>query len=157
MKRIIKNTIEYQSYKKGLLSLLLGFLGTFLILCMPFLALFLQNGDENFLKTFIVFLIIDFFAVSPFIFYCSFRLRSLLKIGDKMKISETQLNDFESGIYGLMVFFIEIPNSNGSIEKKRSLCSMRGKLFNVYKNAKVKVCYLDGYRYFFIIKKENDL
>ena len=41
----------------------------------------------------------------------------------------------------------------GEIKEKKSLCTMRGSLFNQYQNEKVKICYLDSYEYFFIVKE----
>ena len=58
-----------------------------------------------------------------------------------MKITEVELNNSKSGIYGLMRFYINIPNSNGEIKEKKSLCTMRGSLFNQYQNKKVKILY----------------
>lgn len=152
MKKIIKETIEYQAYRKGLIMLFLGFIGLFTIMCIPFLILYIQNGDKRFLNSFVIFSIIDLVLFIPFIVYYFFRMIHMIKIGSKMKLAEVELNDFESTIYGLMVFYISIPNCNGEIMKKRSLCSIRGRLFNEYKNTKVKICYLDDYKYFLIAK-----
>ena len=155
MKNIIKKTIEYQSYRKGLIMLILMFIGLFIIMCVPFLTIYIQNGDKRFLNAFVIFSIIDLILFIPFIFYYFFRMLNMIKIGNKMKLMEVKLNDFKSTIYGLIIFLINIPDCNGKIVKKRSLCSMRGKLFNEYKNSKVKICYLDDYKYFFIVEKEG--
>lgn len=153
MKKILKQTIEYDSYKMGLAILLAVFIGLFVLMAIPFLVLYIQNGSQQLLHAFAIFSIIVLIICSPFIIFFIFRMHSIIKVGSEMKVTEVELNDFESSIYGLMIFFADIPDKSGAIMRKRSLCSMRGKLFNEYKNAKVKVCYQDGYRYFFIIKK----
>lgn len=87
-------------------------IGIFVVMCLPFPILYIQNKNKQFLNAFIVFLVID-----------------------------------------IMIFFINIPDCNGILMEKRCLCSMRGKLFNQYRNQKVNICYQDEYKYFFIIKK----
>lgn len=67
-----------------------------------------------------------------------------------MKITEVELNNSKSEIYGLMRINISI--SNGNIQEKRSLCTMRGNLFNQYQNKKVKICYLDDYEISLLLK-----
>lgn len=153
MKKILKETIEYYNYKRGLVILLSVFVGLFVLMAIPFLILYFQNGNQQLLHAFTIFSIIDIIMCFPVIIFFIFRMHDIIKIGSDMKIIEVELNDFESSLYGLMIFFVDVPDNNGTIMRKRSLCSMRGKLFNEYKNAKVKVCYQDEYRYFFIIKK----
>lgn len=153
MKKILKETIEYHNYKRGLAILLAVFIGLFVLMAIPFLVLYIQNGSQQLLHAFIIFSTIDILLCFPFIIFFIFRMYSIIKVGSKMKVTEVELSDFESSIYGLIIFFADIPDNNGTIMRKRSLCSMRGKLFNEYKNAKVNVCYQDEYRYFFIIKK----
>lgn len=153
MKKILKETIEYHSYKRGLAILLAVFIGLIVLSAIPFLVLYIQNGNQQLLHAFTIFFIIDIMLCLPFIIFFIFRMHIIKKVGSEMKVKEVELNDFESSIYGLMFFFINVPDKNGVIMRKRSLCSMRGKLFNEYKNAKVKVFYKDEYGYFFIIKK----
>lgn len=153
MKNILKETIEYHSYKRGLAILLTVFIGLFTLMAIPFLVLYIQNGNQQLLHIFTIFSIIDIILCFPFIIFFIFHMYNIIKVGSEMKVTEVELSEFESSIYGLMIFFVDFPDNNGSTIRKRSLCSMRGKLFNEYKNAKVKVCYQDGYRYFFIVKK----
>ena len=96
MKKIIKKTIEYQNYRKGFIMLILMFIGLFIIMCVPFLTIYIQNGDKRFLNAFVVFSIIDLILFIPFIFYYFFRMFNMIKIGNKMKLMEVELNDFKS-------------------------------------------------------------
>lgn len=153
MKEIIKKTIEYQNYKQAIIAFLGMLVGIFVVMCLPFLILYIQNENKQFLNAFIVFLVIDIMIFLPFFLYYLSRMLYILKIGNTMKIIEVELNDFYSTTYGLMIFLINIPDCNGTLMEKRSLCSMHGKLFNQYRNQKVNICYQNDYKYFFIIKK----
>ena len=153
MEKAIKQTIEYENYKKGLF-IMIGMFGVLTILfIVPFLTLYFTKSDNRYLIAFIVFLALNIIICLPFIIYDLYRMHFITQIGKKMKITEVELNNLKSGIYGLMRFYINIPTSNGNIQEKRSLCTMRGNLFNQYQNKKVKICYLDDYEYFFIIKE----
>ena len=153
MEKAIKQTIEYENYKKGLF-IMIGMFGVLTILfAMPFLTLYFTKSDNRYLIAFIMFFALNIIICLPFIIYYLYRMYFITLIGKKMKITEVELNNSKSEIYGLMRFYINISTSNGNIQEKRSLCTMRGNLFNQYQNKKVKICYLDDYEYFFIIKE----
>ena len=153
MKKTIKQTIEYENYKKGLF-IMIGMFGVLTILfAMPFLTLYFTKSDNRYLIAFIMFFALNIIICLPFIIYYLYRMYFITLIGKKMKITEVELNNSKSEVYGLMRFYINISTSNGNIQEKRSLCTMRGNLFNQYQNKKVKICYLDDYEYFFIIKE----
>lgn len=153
MEKTIKQTIEYENYKQSFF-IMIGIFGVLTILfAITFLTLYFTESDNRYLMAFIVFFALNIIICLPFIIYDLYRMHFITQMGKKMKITEVELNNSKSGIYGLMRFYINIPNSNGEIKEKKSLCTMRGSLFNQYQNKKVKICYLDNYEYFFIVKE----
>ena len=153
MEITVKQTIEYENYKKEFLIMIGIFSIVTILFAIPFLTLYFTKSDNRHLMAFIVFASLDVIICLPFIIYDLYRMHFITQIGKKMKITEVELNNSKSEIYGLMRFYINIPNSNGKIKEKKSLCTMRGSLFNQYQNKKVKICYLDDYEYFFIVKE----
>lgn len=150
MKKTIKQTIEYENYKKGLF-IMIGMFGVLTILfAIPFLTLYFTKSDNRYLIAFIVFVALNIIICLSFIIYDLYRMHFITQIGKKMKITEVELNNSKSEIYGLMRINISI--SNGNIQEKRSLCTMRGNLFNQYQNKKVKICYLDDYEISLLLK-----
>lgn len=150
MKKTIKQTIEYENYKKGLF-IMIGMFGVLTILfAIPFLTLYFTKSDNRYLIAFIVFIALNIIICLSFIIYDLYRMHFITQIGKKMKITEVELNNSKSEIYGLMRINISI--SNGNIQEKRSLCTMRGNLFNQYQNKKVKICYLDDYEISLLLK-----
>ena len=153
MKKAIKQTIEYENYKQSFF-IMIGIFGVLTILfAIPFLTLYFTESDNRYLMAFIVFFALNIIICLPFIIYDLYRMHFITQMVKKMKITEVELNNSKSGIYGLMRFYINIPNSNWEIKEKKSLCTMRGSIFNQYQNEKVKICYLDNYEYFFIVKE----
>ncbi len=153
MEKIIKQTIEYENYKQSFFIMIGMFCVLTILFTIPFLTLYFTKSDNRYLIAFIVFMALNIIICLPFIIYNIYRMHFITQMGKKMKITEVELNNSNSGVYGLMRFYINIPNSNGKIKEKKSLCTMRGSLFNRYQNKKVKICYLDNYEYFFIVKE----
>ena len=153
MEKIIKQTIEYENYKQSFFIMIGMFCVLTILFTIPFLTLYFTKSDNRYLIAFIVFMALNIIICLPFIIYNIYRMHFITQMGKKMRITEVELNNSNSGVYGLMRFYINIPNSNGKIKEKKSLCTMRGSLFNRYQNKKVKICYLDNYEYFFIVKE----
>lgn len=71
-----------------------------------------------------------------------------------MKVTEAKLGDAEPGAYGSMKFIVSIPDENGVPRKKKSVCAVKGTLYEQYKNKRVKVCYLDDRDFIFIVDEK---
>ncbi len=155
-KKIIKNTLEYKSYRYSInfISLILA---VFLICMMvPLMYFWIKDHDLAltgvYLAIIITLFVIIFVPILGLMWYYLFKLYSIFKIGKKMKIMEVELNNPKSGYYGTVHYIITITNSNNEKLVKQSLVGIRGHLFDEYNNKRVKICYSEDYEYFFIIK-----
>lgn len=153
MNKNIKNTIEFDYCIYCILRLLIY---AFVHLCLGlfvFVPVYFEV-DYDFFST----ALILYFAlfVCPFIIllpYYLFQFFSIFRIGDKMMVTEVKLDNVERHLWGSVRFLAEIPDKDGNLQEKRSLCCIRGKILANHANKTVRIYYMDDYDFFFIIKE----